>query len=54
MRAGGRPGTGQSRRERLGAEADVLTGGHLIALSQPDALARYLLREAPGPARHAP
>ena len=38
-------------RERLGVEADVLPGGHLIALSQPDALARYLLRESarPGP-----
>lgn len=31
-------------RERLGIEADVLTGGHLIALSQPDALASYLRR----------
>ncbi|MBO0830489.1 MAG: alpha/beta hydrolase [Actinobacteria bacterium] len=30
-------------RERLGIEADVLPGGHLIALAQPDALARYLL-----------
>jgi hypothetical protein len=30
-------------RERLGLDADVLPGGHLIALSQPDALARYLL-----------
>jgi hypothetical protein len=30
-------------RERLGLEADVLPGGHLIALSQPDTLARYLL-----------
>jgi pimeloyl-ACP methyl ester carboxylesterase len=30
-------------RERLGVEADVLPGGHLIALSQPAALARYLL-----------
>jgi pimeloyl-ACP methyl ester carboxylesterase len=30
-------------RERLGLEADVLPGGHLIALSQPSALASYLL-----------
>ena len=30
-------------RQRLGLDADVLPGGHLIALSQPDALARYLL-----------
>jgi len=30
-------------RERLGIEADVLPGGHLIALSQPAALASYLL-----------
>jgi alpha/beta hydrolase family protein len=30
-------------RHRLGVEADVLPGGHLIALSQPGALARYLL-----------
>jgi pimeloyl-ACP methyl ester carboxylesterase len=29
-------------RERLGVEADVLPGGHLLALSQPDALAGYL------------
>jgi hypothetical protein len=28
---------------RLGAEADLLPGGHLIALSQPEALANYLL-----------
>jgi pimeloyl-ACP methyl ester carboxylesterase len=31
-------------RDRLGIEADVLPGGHLIALSQPEALTRYLLR----------
>ena len=31
-------------RERLGVEADLLPGGHLIALSQPAVLARYLLR----------
>jgi pimeloyl-ACP methyl ester carboxylesterase len=30
-------------RERLGVEADILPGGHLNALSQPDALASYLL-----------
>jgi hypothetical protein len=30
-------------RERLGIEADVLPGGHLLALSQPAALAEYLL-----------
>ncbi len=30
-------------RDRLGLEADVLPGGHLIALSQPSALASYLL-----------
>ena len=30
-------------RERLGLEPDVLPGGHLIALSQPEALTNYLL-----------
>jgi pimeloyl-ACP methyl ester carboxylesterase len=30
-------------RERLGIEADVLPGGHLIALAQPAPLAGYLL-----------
>jgi len=30
-------------RDRLGLEADVLPGGHLIALSQPTELANYLL-----------
>ena len=30
-------------RDRLGVEADVLPGGHLIALAQPAALASYLL-----------
>jgi hypothetical protein len=30
-------------RDRLGLDADVLPGGHLIALSQPDLLASYLL-----------
>jgi len=29
--------------ERLGIEADVLAGGHLMALSRPAGLARYLL-----------
>jgi len=30
-------------RERLGIEADALPGGHLMALSRPASLARYLL-----------
>src|SRR5215475_3101142 len=30
-------------RDRLGIEADVLPGGHLIALARPTALASYLL-----------
>jgi pimeloyl-ACP methyl ester carboxylesterase len=30
-------------RERLGVEPDVLPGGHVIALAQPDALAEQLL-----------
>ena len=30
-------------RDRLGVDADVLPGGHLMALSQPAALADYLL-----------
>jgi pimeloyl-ACP methyl ester carboxylesterase len=30
-------------RERLGVEADVLPGGHLMTLAHPDPLARYLL-----------
>jgi pimeloyl-ACP methyl ester carboxylesterase len=30
-------------RDRLGIEADILPGGHLNALSQPEALASYLL-----------
>ena len=33
-------------RERLNIEADVLPGGHLIALAQPEPLARYLLAKA--------
>lgn len=31
-------------QERLGVHADVLPGGHLIALAQPHALASYLLK----------
>jgi hypothetical protein len=31
-------------RERLGNDLDVLPGGHLIALAQPEPLAEYLLR----------
>lgn len=38
----------QVARDRLGLTADVLPGGHLMALSQPEPLARYLL-EASGP-----
>lgn len=34
-------------RERLRVEADILPGGHLIALSQPEELATYLDRRAP-------
>jgi pimeloyl-ACP methyl ester carboxylesterase len=30
-------------RERLGIEADILPGGHLIALAHPESLARFLL-----------
>src|SRR5579859_4000939 len=30
-------------RERIGVNADILPGGHLMALSQPEPLARYLL-----------
>ena len=33
----------QVARDRLGIEADVLPGGHLIALAQPAALTDYLL-----------
>lgn len=33
----------QLARDRLGLEAHVLPGGHLLALSQPDPLARHLL-----------
>jgi len=33
-------------RKRLGVEADVLPGGHLIALAHPAPLARYLLEAA--------
>jgi pimeloyl-ACP methyl ester carboxylesterase len=31
-------------RDRLGLDADVLPGGHLIALAHPERLAEYLLR----------
>jgi pimeloyl-ACP methyl ester carboxylesterase len=31
-------------RERLGLDPDVLPGGHLIALAQPDRVANYLLQ----------
>lgn len=34
-------------RDRLGLEADVLPGGHLLALSEPAELANYLLRIRP-------
>lgn len=34
---------GTLARNRLGVEADVLPGGHLIALAQPSGLAKYLL-----------
>jgi pimeloyl-ACP methyl ester carboxylesterase len=39
------PAEFQSRiaRDRLGIEADLLPGGHLIALAEPGSLARYLL-----------
>jgi pimeloyl-ACP methyl ester carboxylesterase len=30
-------------RDRLGLDLDVMPGGHLMALSQPDELARRLL-----------
>ncbi len=33
-------------RERLGLDADVLPGGHLIAPARPEPLARYLLAAA--------
>jgi len=31
-------------QDRLGIDADLLPGGHLIALAKPDAVARYLLQ----------
>ena len=34
-------------KERLGLDVDVLPGGHLIALSQPEALAEYLHESGP-------
>jgi pimeloyl-ACP methyl ester carboxylesterase len=33
--------------ERLGAEPDVVPGGHLLALANPDAVASYLTRGSP-------
>jgi Alpha/beta hydrolase family len=39
-------------RERLRVTADVLPGGHLMALSQPEALTRYLLGPAIAPLAH--
>ena len=36
----------QVARDRLGIEADVLPGGHLIALAQPGPLTHYLLATA--------
>ncbi len=35
-------------KERLGVDADILPGGHLIALAQPEAVAGYLMRGAAG------
>jgi hypothetical protein len=35
--------------ERLGVTADVATGGHLIALARPDAVAEYLLEQPLSP-----
>ncbi|MEU1543064.1 alpha/beta hydrolase [Actinacidiphila glaucinigra] len=35
-------------RERLGVEADVLPGGHLVALADPDGLADLLVGYLPG------
>ena len=32
-------------RERLGLDVDALPGGHLNALSYPEAVAEYLMRE---------
>jgi hypothetical protein len=34
-------------RDRLGVEADVLPGGHLVPLTQPRSLADYLLQTSP-------
>jgi pimeloyl-ACP methyl ester carboxylesterase len=34
-------------RERLGVGADVMPGGHLLALAQPNAVADYLLHSLP-------
>jgi pimeloyl-ACP methyl ester carboxylesterase len=39
-------------RERLGLNAEPLPGGHLLALSQPDALVERLLHSPQGPDGH--
>jgi pimeloyl-ACP methyl ester carboxylesterase len=39
-------------RERLGIEAEVIPGGHLVALSQPDTLAASLLGSLPPSGGH--
>jgi pimeloyl-ACP methyl ester carboxylesterase len=41
-------------RERLGVEADVLPGGHLIAQSNPDGVVEYLLADGPYPGASGP
>lgn len=38
-------------RDRLGVEADVVPGGHLLPLVQPRLVADYLLHTNPGDAR---
>jgi Alpha/beta hydrolase family len=35
--------------DRLGIEADIIPGGHLIALAEPEALTAYLTRRGSGP-----
>jgi pimeloyl-ACP methyl ester carboxylesterase len=35
-------------RDRLGVEVDVLPGGHLLPLAQPQLVAEYLLQTSPG------
>ena len=34
-------------RERLGLEPDVVPGGHLLALANPEAVANYLIQDVP-------